>query len=142
MMVHSSNISPLQALAAKWHMIALLAVAFARPMRRYEDGYKPGTYEFTRQLELAVRAWHALLMQDIQDASETAPPKTAEDEQALLHLRGIAVCLLAIVLVLSHVRQRVLGALCWRRERSSEPFNPASLVFPARIFSVPVRDSS
>ena len=141
-MVHSGNISPLQALAAKWHMIALFAVVFARLMRRYEDGYKPGTYEITCQLELLVRASHTLLMQDIQDALETAPPKTAEDEQAVLHLHGIAVCLLAIVLVISNVRQRVLGALCWRRERSSEPFNPASLVFPARIFSVPVRDSS
>ena len=131
-MAQSICISPLQALTAKWRMIALFAAAFARLMRRYEDGYKPGTYELTCQLELAVRAAHALMIQDIQDTLRDAPPQAEADHEALAHLQGIAVCLLATALVLANIRARVLGALCWMGEAFS-PLTPAPKTSRANI---------
>ena len=141
-MVQSISISPLQALAAKWRVIALFAAAFARLMRRYEDGYKPDTYALTCQLELAVRAAHALMMQDIQDALRDTPTRTEADHEALAHLQGIAVCLLATALVISNIRRRVLVALCWMGGHVGRPINSAAPLFPACIFAVPIRDSS
>ena len=108
--------SSLQILLARWRVIAFMAVAFARLMRRYEDGYKPGTYELTCQLELAVRAAHILMMQDIQSALYDGTPQTEADHDAIAHLQAIAVCLLATALVLANIRARVLGVLCWAGE--------------------------
>lgn len=66
--------SPLQALAVKWHMIGLDALAFARLLRRYEDAYKPGAAECAGQLELAARTAQAMILQDIGNTAAMPPP--------------------------------------------------------------------
>ena len=93
----------------------MVALAFARLLRRYEDGYKPGTAELAAQLELAARAAQILIVQEIRETFEEHPPQSAADDKALAYLRLIATCLLALTHVAGNIRQRALSALGWMR---------------------------
>ncbi len=107
-MCHERHPSALQNLAAKWQLIGLVVVAFAKLIRRYEDGCRQGTYEPAVRLELTARAAHAMLMKDIAEALEDGALKTPEEENALLHLRNIAIALLVIVFVMQNILSRRL----------------------------------
>ena len=109
----SAPLTSLQTLAAKWRVIGLLALAFARLLRRYEDGYKPGTAELAAQLELAARTAQILIVREIRETFEEHPPQSAADDKALAYLRLIATCLLALTNVAGNIRQRALSALGW-----------------------------
>jgi len=105
----------LQRLAVKWRAIGLLVATFARLIRRYEDGCRQGTDEMAAQLEIAARAAHVMLMQELAEAYEDGGPESLEDQCALGHLRNIAVALLAITFVVQNIRARELRpAALWR----------------------------
>lgn len=113
-MPHERRPSTLQKLAAKWRVIGLVVTAFARLIRRYEDGCRQGTYEPAAQLELAARAAHAMLMKEVAEALDEGAPETVEDQYALDHLRNIAFAMLAIAFVMQNILMRGLRpAACW-----------------------------
>ena len=110
-------LSPLQRLAAKWRVFGLLAVAFARLLRRYEEGHVHGTYEQAVQLELCVRTAQVRLLYELSETLSVHPPQTEAEDAALAQLRSLAVYLLALTCVIANIRARVLGAACWMRLR-------------------------
>ena len=130
-----NSASAMQKLAVKWHVIGLLALAFARLLRRYEDASKPGTAELAAELELTARAAQVLVWQDIQ---AQPPPQSPGDEHALAHLRLIALCLLALIHIAASIRARAPSAACWMQTRCSgslpgaqgfaAPFTPAAFL--------------
>jgi len=122
--------SPLQALAAKWRVFALLAVAFARLMRRYEDGRVQGAAAPAAELETCLRAAHILLWQDIAGALEGGPPQTAEDEFALDYLRMVACALLMVIFVVQRAAPHLCGAPVWL---CNTHWAAAPAAMPARV---------
>ena len=113
--MQSPLISSLQQLAAKWHVISLLAVAFAQLLRRYENSYTPGTAELAGQLEITLRAAHVLVLQEIKETESAHPAQSPECDHALALLRLIAACLLAVSLIAANIRARALPAALWMR---------------------------
>ena len=114
-MSFKASTSRLQKLAAKWRAIALVIVAFARLMRRYEDGRIAGAGPQAEQLQIIVRAAQVMLVQELAEAQDTGPPETEDDEAALTFLRMTSVCLLAITCLLQNMMARgLVGALAWQ----------------------------
>lgn len=108
------SLSRLQRLAVTWRVIGLIAVAFTRLMRRYEDGRTAGAQPQAERLELCLRAAHILLIHEISEAREAAPAETAADTDALDFLRMVCACLLAIAFVIRNIIARGLaGAPGW-----------------------------
>ncbi len=124
-MTTKASYSPLQALAAKWRAIALVIVAFARLMRRYEDGCAAGAGPQAAQLQTIVRAAQVMLLKEMSEVLEAGPPETDADDAALAFLRMIAVCLLAITCLLQNMMARgLVGAMAWQlaaQRSGSEP---------------------
>lgn len=115
-MTHSRTLSPLQNLAAKWRLIGLLAVAYARLMRRFEDGRVHGVQAQAEQLYLASRTAQVMLVQEVAETLKAHPPGSNADEDALAHLRGIMACLLILCLVIENMMARgnLLGPAIWQ----------------------------
>ena len=113
-MIRNRHLSPLQALAVKWQLIGLLAVAFARLLRRYEDTRAHGTGAQAEQLAVTLRTAHCLMTEDVEEALGGRTPQTEEDERALAYLHRIALCLLALSFVATSIRRRALSPACWR----------------------------
>ena len=126
--------SPLKALAAKWHIFALFAVALVRLMRRYEDGGVHGAGPYAAELETCLRAGHILLLQELADTLEAHPPQTEADARGLQHVQFIACALLAALSVVCRVRRRLCGARCWQSDGVVEPMRAhiARAIPPAR----------
>ena len=137
----SRSLSPLQTLAAKWRVIGFIALAFARLMRRKEEGRVPGTSDQAGQLALVVRTAQVLIFQELCETLQTAPPETQADQTALAQLRCIAVCLLAIAEIAETVSGRSLGAVCWMGEvrvaRADAVKRPAGATASARPYLDP-----
>ena len=116
-----AHISPLQKLAATWHVVAVLAVMLAKLMRRFEDGHAHGTRAQAERLDVIVRAAHVMLLQDIaeaEDADENEPAHP-EERHTRAHLRCIAASLLVVSLVLRRALMRgLLSAYDWMQARS------------------------
>ena len=123
--------SPLQLLAAKWHLFALLAAGFVRLMRRYEDGQASGAYRQAEQLETALRAAHIAVSVDIADTLATRPPQTEADERALQHLHFITISLLVLYCVTQNVKRRLRRAPGWLLARREHAL-PAQIALPAQ----------
>ena len=140
-MEKTSTISPLQRLSAKWQVLAIIALGFAKLLRRYEDGQRVGAYAQARQLQVIVRAAHIMLMQDIAEAAEDMEPRTEDDTHALARLRFIAVSLIVMHRVLENMLTRglrgdALWQLCLRRY-----FTSADCAVPARpVYGAPLLD--
>ena len=114
-----AHISPLQKLAATWHVVAVLAVMLAKLMRRFEDGHVHGARAQAEQLDVIVRAAHVMLMRDIAEADENGPA-SPEESHTRAHLRCIAASLLVVSLVLRRALMRgLLGAHEWLQARSA-----------------------
>ena len=127
-MTTNASYSPLQKLAAKWRAIALVIVAFARLMRRYEDGCAAGAGPQAAQLQTIVRAAQVLLLKEMSEALEAGPPETEADENALSFLRMVAVCLLAIICLLQDMLARgLVGAMAWQLAAQRSGSEPARL---------------
>lgn len=105
-----ASASALQRLAQKWRAIGLVIIAFARLLRRNEDAHVVGTYEQVRQSQIIVRAAQIMLVQELAQTGEDAPVQTGEDRSAAAFLQMIAVCLLAVHLVLENMIARGLRA--------------------------------
>ena len=130
-----TSLSPLQSLAAKWRVIGLMLAALAQLMRRSEDGCTPGTAERCHELACVARTAQVMICQDMRDTLAVRAPNGEADENALAHLRVIAICLIAISLVAERIGARARSALCWMGARSEPPIN--SLMYPERPFPMP-----
>ena len=114
-----ARISPLQKVAATWHVVAVLAVMLAKLMRRFEDGHLHGARAQAEQLDVIVRAAHVMLMQDIAEAEEHEPAQP-EARHTRAHLRCIAASLLVVSLVLRRALMRGLfGVYEWMQARGA-----------------------
>lgn len=131
----------LQRLKEKWRVIGLLIVAFAKLLCRYEDAQAANAYEQVRQLQTIVRAAQIMLVHELAQAAQDFPFQTGDDKRALAFLRMIAVCLLAVHLVLENMIARGLRAAPLRRGMVFAVFarsNSAARAGP--VYGVPVLD--
>ena len=114
-----AHISPLQKVAAAWHVVAVLAVMLAKLLRRFEDGYVHGARAQAEQLDVIVCTAHVMLMQDIAEANENGPARP-EESHTRAHLRCIAASLLVVSLVLRRALMRgLLSAHDWMQARGA-----------------------
>ena len=97
-------------------MIALVVVAFARLMRRYEDGRSYSAAAQTEQLYIAVRTAQVMVFQEVSETLQAGAPQSDDDERSLAFLRAVAVYLLVIAVVLENIMARgeVQGAAIWQ----------------------------
>ena len=136
-----THTSPLQRLAAKWRVIGLIAVAFVRLLRRYEDGHKMGARPQAEQLYVTVSAAHVLLTQEISETLASHPPKTEADARELDFLRFVSICLLALMLVIQNIIARGLaGAPSWMLARAAFFAGPAAGIRAMHAEAIPVLD--
>ena len=112
-MVQPLSFSPLQALAQKWRVFALLAAALTQLMRRHEGGKVQTAYQQAEQLEICVRAAQCALCREISGALEEGPPQTDDDDAALTFLFMVSACLLALAYVIDRVKSRMVSAPGW-----------------------------
>ena len=136
-----ASVPPLQSLAAKWRAMALILVALAKLMRRYEDGRVAGAHVQAEQLQIVVRTAQMMLEQEVAETLETRPPETEEDARALAFLRTISVYLLAVHLVLENVMQRgLVGTLLWRLLSHAQPDGECATASASPICGVQILD--
>jgi len=112
-MKHCRPLSPLRLLAEKWCLIGLLAVAFARLMRAYEEGRVQGAAAQAAELEICLRAAHILLLQDIAETLKDSPPQTEADADELQFLQRVTSMLLAMVFVIQRAAAQLCGPAIW-----------------------------
>jgi len=107
----------LPALVAQWYALACLLLAFARHVRWLEDA---GASRAIKHAEMLEAGLHAALYEIIGDiAEQQGPPGRAhcrEDAKALETLKTFARCFAAMVLIVQHIKLRLIierKALVW-----------------------------
>ena len=147
------RVSAYQTCAAKWRALCLVLLAFARLMRRHEDGAVHGAFEQSQRLQILCRAAHVMLVQELSDLQAEHSVQSDQDAFALAQLQLIATSMLALMFVtLCILKRGVLSAYRWMHARTLyepvmhartlyEPVMPAARTH-AVYHIVPIRDSS
>ena len=102
-----SSLSGLEALAARWHRLAVILVAYARQVAKLQQFGGRGAGEKAEELELAARAMLVMINRDIATIQNSPDAETEAGRAVLGRLYVISVSLLRLALVAGIIRERL-----------------------------------
>ena len=102
-----SSLSGLEAVASRWHRLAVMLVAFARQVARLQQFGGRGAGEKAEALELTARAMLVMINRDIATIQNSPDAETEAGQAVLGRLYVISVSLLRLALLAGIIRKRL-----------------------------------